>query len=141
IEARRKSTGVLQSRPGRRPTGGRHPAVRGRGDGSPHPGSVPWWRHARRIWRACAIAGFACLAGPMAASADPGDTPAADTAAEVECLALTVYHEARGEPELGKEAVAHVVVNRSHDPRFPLRLCDVVWQDRGPLGEDCQFTW
>src|SRR5262249_38863500 len=42
---------------------------------------------------------------------------------------------------LGQRAVAHVVMNRSRDARFPRRLCDVVWQDRGPLGEDCQFTW
>jgi len=77
----------------------------------------------------------------VAASAGPGHAPAVDAAAEVECLALTIYHEARGEPEIGQRAVAHVVMNRSRDARFPRRLCDVVWQDRGPLGEDCQFTW
>ena len=38
---------------------------------------------------------------------------------EVECLALTVYFEARGEPDDGKRAVAHVVMNRVSDRRFP----------------------
>src|SRR5882672_3747420 len=56
---------------------------------------------------------------------------AADTfEADLRCLALTIYHEARGEPELGKFAVAHVVVNRAHDPRFPRRICDVVYQKK-----------
>lgn len=81
------------------------------------------------------------MAGPPVARADPGRTLAADSTAEIECLALTVYHEARGEPDIGKQAVAHVVMNRSRDARFPQRLCDVAWQDRGPLGDDCQFTW
>lgn len=81
------------------------------------------------------------MAGPSVARADPGRALEAHARAEIGCLALTVYHEARGEPELGKRAVAHVVMNRSRDPRFPQQLCDVVWQDRGPLGEDCQFTW
>ncbi len=37
---------------------------------------------------------------------------------EVECLALNIYHEARGEPDEGKVAVGHVVMNRAADPRF-----------------------
>lgn len=81
------------------------------------------------------------MAGPRVAGADPGRALEAQARAEIGCLALTIYHEARGEPELGKLAVAHVVMNRSRDARFPQRLCDVAWQDRGPLGDDCQFTW
>jgi hypothetical protein len=81
------------------------------------------------------------MAGPPVARADPGRALEAYARAEIGCLALTIYHEARGEPELGKRAVAHVVMNRSRDARFPQQLCDVAWQDRGPLGDDCQFTW
>ncbi len=113
----------------------------GRGEHGLQPGAAPRWRRVRQIWCAFGLAGFAWMAASAAASADPGHALAAHAEAEIGCLALTIYHEARGEPELGKLAVAHVVMNRSRDARFPRRLCDVAWQDRGPLGEDCQFTW
>jgi len=44
------------------------------------------------------------------------------------CIALNIYHEARGESYMGQLAVAHVVLNRSHDPRFPSSVCAVVRQ-------------
>lgn len=50
------------------------------------------------------------------------------------CLALNVYHEARGESLAGKNAVAHVVVNRRDSGRFPQSLCAVTWQRS-------QFSW
>jgi N-acetylmuramoyl-L-alanine amidase len=51
------------------------------------------------------------------------------------CLALTIYHEARGVRDIdGRRAVAHVVLNRSESPRFPQTVCGVVW-------DDGQFTW
>jgi N-acetylmuramoyl-L-alanine amidase len=56
------------------------------------------------------------------------------TAAERECLALNIYHEARGEPEEGQLAVAHVTLNRVRSPRFPNNICSVVWQSG-------QFSW
>lgn len=59
---------------------------------------------------------------------------------ELECLALNVYFEARGEPIPGQAAVAHVVMNRSADPRFPGNVCDVVRQG-GKETIDCQFSW
>jgi spore germination cell wall hydrolase CwlJ-like protein len=59
---------------------------------------------------------------------------------ELECLALNVYFEARGEPLAGQVAVAHVVMNRSADPRFPGNVCDVVRQG-GKETIDCQFSW
>ncbi|MGH6884161.1 MAG: cell wall hydrolase [Hypericibacter sp.] len=61
--------------------------------------------------------------------------------ADLQCLALTIYHEARGEPELGKLAVAHVVINRAHDPRFPMRICDVVYQKKELRPRACEFSW
>lgn len=48
--------------------------------------------------------------------------------AERECLASTVYHEARGESLLGQMAVAEVVVNRVADPDYPDTVCEVVDQ-------------
>jgi hypothetical protein len=51
---------------------------------------------------------------PMWTQVDPGKaeifrrrTPAAP-AGEIECLALNIYFEARGEPEMGQLAVGHV---------------------------------
>ena len=59
---------------------------------------------------------------------------------ELHCLALNIYHEARGEPELGKFAVANVTMNRVNDARFPKTVCDVVRQG-GERRYRCQFTW
>ncbi|MBE9552130.1 MAG: cell wall hydrolase, partial [Proteobacteria bacterium] len=47
---------------------------------------------------------------------------------ELECLSLNVYFEARGEPREGQVAVAHVVMNRVADDRFPGGVCAVVHQ-------------
>ena len=48
------------------------------------------------------------------------------------CLALAVYHEARGEPEVGQEAVAEVVINRSQNR--DQSICQVVYSPH-------QFSW
>jgi N-acetylmuramoyl-L-alanine amidase len=48
----------------------------------------------------------------------------------LECLALNVYHEARGEPPEGQYAVAEVTLNRKASPRFPDTVCDVVYEQR-----------
>ena len=48
------------------------------------------------------------------------------------CLALNVYHEARGEPLAGQMAVANVTWNRAE--RDPERLCEVVYKPN-------QFSW
>lgn len=47
---------------------------------------------------------------------------------DIECLTLNLYHEARSESILGQQAVAHVVMNRADDSRFPDTVCDVVFQ-------------
>jgi spore germination cell wall hydrolase CwlJ-like protein len=57
---------------------------------------------------------------------------------DVTCLALNVYHEARGEGLTGQIAVAHVTLNRAADPRYPDRLCEVVTQRSRNV---CQFSW
>ena len=56
------------------------------------------------------------------------------------CLALNVYHEARGEPVAGREAVASVVLNMARDPGFPSDVCAVVRQG-GERRHRCQFWW
>ncbi len=56
------------------------------------------------------------------------------------CLALNVYHEARDQPIVGQEAVAHVTLNRVRSPGFPDDVCAVVYQG-GERRHGCQFSW
>lgn len=54
--------------------------------------------------------------------------------AEIKCLALNVFHEARGESPAGYIAVSNVVMNRVHDSSYPATVCGVVYQPD-------QFSW
>ncbi|MCG8361327.1 MAG: cell wall hydrolase [Kiloniellales bacterium] len=60
---------------------------------------------------------------------------------EIECLALTIYHEARGEGESGRRAVGDVVMNRVFDPAFPSTVCEVTQQGGEEVRFRCQFSW
>ena len=79
------------------------------------------------------------LAHASPAHASP-DQAAGDVSEALECLALTIYFEARGEPLEGKLAVGHVVMNRALHPDFPQNVCKVVRQG-GAKRYRCQFTW
>jgi N-acetylmuramoyl-L-alanine amidase len=57
------------------------------------------------------------------------------------CLALNIYHEARGEPLQGKIAVAHVVLNRVAARQYPGQICAVVQQGGQRRRYRCQFSW
>lgn len=59
---------------------------------------------------------------------------------EMACLALTIYHEARGESARGQVAVGHVVMNRTRSTLFPAGVCDVVREGEQHLYR-CQFSW
>ncbi|MCC7266176.1 MAG: cell wall hydrolase [Caulobacteraceae bacterium] len=61
------------------------------------------------------------------------------TRRDLECLTAAVYYEARGESAAGQAAVAQVILNRVHDPRFPKSVCSVVYQGAG--GRGCQFSF
>lgn len=50
------------------------------------------------------------------------------------CLALNIYHEARGERVEGQIAVAYVTMNRVAHKKWPSTICKVVYQ---PM----QFSW
>lgn len=56
------------------------------------------------------------------------------------CLATAVYFEARGETRDGQRAIAHVVLNRLKDPRFPDSICGVVYQNHNQPNR-CQFSF
>ena len=53
---------------------------------------------------------------------------------QVKCMALNIYHEARGESTKGMLAVAYVTMNRVMSPKFPSTVCEVVFQPG-------QFSW
>ena len=61
------------------------------------------------------------------------------------CVALNVYHESRGETIEDQFGVAHTIMNRVSDPRYPGTACDVVKDALGPLERPyinkCQFSW
>lgn len=49
--------------------------------------------------------------------------------AQLCCLAIAIYFEARGEPLDGQFAVAEVIYNRVLDERYPDDFCSVVFDD------------
>ena len=68
------------------------------------------------------------------------------------CLALNIYHEARGSNFADQAAVADVVLNRVDDARYPNSIREVVYQGKQkPSWKDpnvmvmvrnmCQFSW
>jgi len=91
---------------------------------------------------------FALFAGAMVATATAATTtapipvPRAPLAsflegidpAEVKCLALNIYFEARNQNIDGQRAVARVTLNRVDSARYPDTICGVVWEKR-------QFSW
>lgn len=56
------------------------------------------------------------------------------TAEDIRVMALNMYHEARGEGEIGMLAVGWVVLNRMADKSYPSTVSAVVYQG-------CQFSW
>lgn len=61
---------------------------------------------------------------------------------DVECLAQSIYYEARGEGIAGMSAVGYVVINRTTAKGFPTTICGVVYEKRFVKGRAfCQFSW
>ncbi len=84
---------------------------------------------------ALALLGGLLFAAPAAAETE------VDIVEEIDCLALNIYFEARGEPDIGKIAVGFVVLNRVADRRFPETVCEVVQQGGEQTLHRCQFSW
>jgi spore germination cell wall hydrolase CwlJ-like protein len=72
----------------------------------------------------------------------PAATGAADWNAgdPLTCMAQAIYFEARSESQVGQEAVAQVVMNRTRLPQYPSTVCGVVFQG-GDRATGCQFTF
>jgi len=49
-------------------------------------------------------------------------------AQQIICVAMSVYHEARGLSDESQFAIAHVVMNRARLEGYPPMPCGVVWQ-------------
>lgn len=60
--------------------------------------------------------------------------PSYSNTKEIKCLTDTIYHEARGESELGQIAVGLTTLNRVKDKRFPSSICGVIKQNK-------QYSW
>lgn len=60
---------------------------------------------------------------------------------ELTCMAVNMYHEARGESSLGVISVGFVTLNRSRDKHFPSTICRVIHQGGDKSLYGCQFTW
>ena len=54
----------------------------------------------------------------------------AATSRELNCLAMNIYYEARGESVAGMHAVAEVTMNRVASARYPGTVCEVVYQKK-----------
>lgn len=70
------------------------------------------------------------------------DADVAQTASlqeEQQCLALSIYWEARGEGRRGMVAVGWTILNRVNSPEFPATPCGVMRQ--GGERPPCQFSW
>ncbi|MGI9327907.1 MAG: cell wall hydrolase [Pseudomonadales bacterium] len=69
----------------------------------------------------------------------PEPTTAQWNKEEQQCLALSMYWEAKAEGNAGMLAVGHVILNRVAHERFPSAPCAVVFQ--GGEKPPCQFSW
>lgn len=57
---------------------------------------------------------------------------------EIRCMADAIYQEAGHEPDLGKAAVARVIVNRTRHNEFPKSVCGVINEKHNGV---CQFSY
>lgn len=59
---------------------------------------------------------------------------------EIRCLATAIYHEARGEPIKGQQAVAQTIMNRVRSHYYPDTVCGVIYQG-SHRRTGCQFSF
>ena len=87
---------------------------------------------------------------PLYALVDRYSTAGAPLDEEANCIAVAVYHEARGETLEGQLAVARVIMNRAASGQYPASWCGVVkqpWQfsfvhnGRFPTVDEGSISW
>jgi spore germination cell wall hydrolase CwlJ-like protein len=91
----------------------------------------------RELWARAANAGLAAViatgAALAASEAGAGTRLDQQRSRELNCLALSIYHEARNQPLQGQLAVAHVVLNRL-EAAPSSTICDIVYKP-------AEFSW
>lgn len=92
-----------------------------------------WWVHARYWWYTSRQERIIVGAIIIVVSTIVGATAHYSIDSErkrrdLYCLAINIYHEARGEPKAGQYAVAEVTLNRVKSRRYPNTVCKVVYQ-------------
>lgn len=75
-----------------------------------------------------------CLLLTYSSPTIAGNTELTVTQKEYNCLAENIYYEARGEPLIGRIAVAYVVINRANSTPTRSNLCGIIYKP-------CQFSW
>lgn len=70
--------------------------------------------------------------GPERSASDP-------TGVDFTCLQEAIYFEAGNSDPVGQAAVAHVILNRVADARFPSEICSVIRE--GESKGRCQFSY
>ncbi len=92
--------------------------------------AVTWFQRANGLTADGTVGGETLAALGISAQSAEGTTAAsAAGTSDVELLAHCVYGEARGEPYVGKVAVAAVVLNRVKSSSFPNTISGVIYQD------------
>lgn len=92
--------------------------------------AVTWFQRANGLTADGTVGGATLAALGISAQSAEGTTAAsAAGTSDVELLAHCVYGEARGEPYVGKVAVAAVVLNRVKSSSFPNTISGVIYQD------------
>ncbi len=92
-----------------------------------------WWVHARYWWytskreRIVVISILTVVSLIVGISAHYSVT-LEQRRQQLFCLAMNIYHEARGEPTEGQYAVAEVTLNRVNSKHYPGSICKVVHQ-------------
>lgn len=89
------------------------------------------------LFKSSIAASLAVFALSLAAPAEARVSPDRKS---VDCLARTIYHEARGEGAKGQRAVGEVVINRVKSGQFGKTVCGVTgakgqFAPRGPIRE------
>jgi len=97
-----------------------------------------WQRWVRRVAGSLALGLAVTIVACGPAADDPTLVPPL-TSDDHECVALTLFWEARAEGREGMLAVGWVVMNRMTDPRFPTTACGVVRE--GGERPGCQFSY
>jgi len=92
-----------------------------------------WWVHARYWWYTSKRERIVVVSILIIVSLVVGISAHLSVSldrqrSQLYCLAINIYHEARGEPTAGKYAVAEVTLNRVRSKHYPNSICKVVHQ-------------